>query len=239
MSRIHVGLSKLQGDVAKLQTSFDMVELRPADMGAPKTATLRGWRRATHPAFAFSVVMPRAVLGSEKTGEAEKAFDGALSVATTVEARCIVVETPSDFRPTARSREKLLGLFERLPKPGVILCWEPRGLWDAAEVVAFARELGAVAVFDGTREPLPSGNIAYTRIRSLGVGARGPSLNAIDRLARSLSSRREAFVVAEDRASATRLRAELGKAIDRLRAPQAPMIVKPSPGRLRAEDEEQ
>lgn len=239
MSRIHVGLSKLQGDVAKLQTSFDMVELRPAELGAPKASTLRGWRKATHPAFAFSVVLPRNALGFEKSAEGDRAFEAALLMATTVEARCIVVETPADIRPTARSREKLAQLFDRLPKPGVILCWEPRGLWDAVEVAAFAKELGAVAVLDGTRDALPQGSVAYTRIRSLGGQARGPSANAIDRLARSLLNKREAFVVAEDRPTATRLRSELGKSMERLRAPQAPMVVRPSPGRLRAEDEEQ
>lgn len=238
MARLQVGLPELVGDVAKYASRFDMVELHPEPGAAPRAATLRGWRRAVNPSFTFSVVLPRIVGELSMSKEMDAALDEALAVATTVEARCVVLSTPAEVRPTSATQAKLRSLVERLPKPSVVLCWEPHGLWERSEILSTAKLLGLLPVLDAARVSVPPGPVVYTRLRALGgqsaIGDRG-----VARIAEQLAGRREAWVVVEHRPSATRLKSQLSAALERTQAPLPPVIVRPTPGRLRAEDEEQ
>src|SRR5262249_5182259 len=146
-------------------------ELRPVDTSIPRASTLRSWRKTVPPGFVFSVVLPRVVgeLGGGK--EADQALANALEVATHVEARCVVLATPPSVRPTAQNRKRLGAMMERLPREGVVLCWEPAGIWEADDVLSTARTVDALPVFDAARESIPAGAIAYTRLRALGKAA--------------------------------------------------------------------
>ena len=59
-------------------------------------------------------------------------------------------------------------MFARIPRDGVLRCWEPAGIWERDEILVTARSLGVYAVFDAAREALAPGNVAYTRLRALG-----------------------------------------------------------------------
>jgi len=243
MARLYVGLHGLQGDIKKYKDQLDMVEIRPVDTAVPGAAGLRKWRRAVPPSFVFSVVLPRVVaeLGAGKG--ADEALSISLAAATTLEARCIVLSTPPEVRPTATNRKRIAELFERIPKEGTIRCWEPRGMWEREDVIDTARVAGVLPVFDAAREDLPRGSIVYTRLRSLGAQtALGAA--ALDRVARRLEGRREVFVVLEGtRGAAVRAKAAIASSLMRARrAPEAgPPIVSAVPiaRRLVAEDEEQ
>jgi uncharacterized protein YecE (DUF72 family) len=245
MARLLVGLPALQGDIAKYKDRYDLVELRPVDASLPRPATLRRWRKAVPPGFVFSVVLPRVVgelAGSGQEGK-DEALDAALAasleVASVVEARCVVLQTPPSFRPTASNRKKLATLFERVPAEGVVRCWEASGLWERDDVIATARGAGVLPVLDAACETLPPGPIAYTRLRALGSTA---ALGAVtvEKIAAELRGRREAFVVVEG-PGAARVKVALSAAMARSRArPGGPGIVRPSaPSTLVAEDEEQ
>jgi uncharacterized protein YecE (DUF72 family) len=205
---------------------------------APRAQTLRAWRRAINPSFTFSVVLPRIVGELSMSREMDAALEEALGVAKAVEARCIVLSTPAEVRPTTATTAKLSSIVERLPKPSVVLCWEPHGIWERTEVLAAAKPLGLLPVFDAAQTIPAPGPFVYTRLRALGsqgiVGERG-----IQRIAEQLAGRREAWVVVENRASAARVRTQLAAALDRDHSGSGPVIVRPSPGKLRAEDEEQ
>jgi uncharacterized protein YecE (DUF72 family) len=224
--------------MSKYQESFDMVELRSDTLGASRPSTVRAWRRAVNPAFTFSVVLPRVVGQLTGGAEADKKLTEALELAKLVEARCVVLQTPPEVRPTKANRDKLVALAAKIARPSVALCWEPSGLWEPAEIYATARAMSAIAVVDATETKLPNGAAVYTRIRSLG-GRRTVSARGIATIAEQLQGRRDAWVVVEDKRSATKLRAELARAMTRLGPATGPVVVKPSPGRLRAEDEEQ
>ncbi|MBK6516626.1 MAG: DUF72 domain-containing protein [Polyangiaceae bacterium] len=238
MTRVQVGLPELVGDVGKYAARFDMVELRPLPGAAPRASTLRAWRKAAGPSFTFSVVLPPIVGLLAMTKEMDAALAEALEVATLVEARCVVLSTPPDVRPTSATSAKLRSVVERLPKPGTALCWEPHGLWERREILATAKQLGVIAVLDGAQAQLPPGPVVYTRLRALG-GQRALGERSVERLAPQLAGRREAWVVVEHRPSAPRVRSQLEAALARVSAPPPPAVVRPSPGRLRAEDEEQ
>jgi uncharacterized protein YecE (DUF72 family) len=140
MARLLVGLPALQGKIEKYKDRYDMVEIRPGDTSVPRPATLRKWRRSVPPAFVFSVVLPRAV-GELATGEeADAALAEALEVAAALEARCVLLQTPPEVRPTATNRRKIAALFARIPAEGVVRCWEPSGMWEQDDVTAVARD---------------------------------------------------------------------------------------------------
>ncbi|HTJ84427.1 MAG TPA: DUF72 domain-containing protein [Polyangiaceae bacterium] len=238
MARVHVGPRYSKGDIGKLSTKFDLLEL-PLTAGAiPKPATLRSWRRAVGPGFAFSVVLPRSVSDLEMTKAMDAELDQALEVARVIEARCVLLSTSANVRPTAANIAKLARVVERLPKPSVALAWEPHGIWERADVARVAKQLGLLPVVDAAQEPLFPGSLVYTRLRSLGA-SRDVSARALARLAEQLKGRREVWVVVEHPPSAARVRAELTRETDQLPAQDGPIVVRPTPGRLRAEDEEQ
>lgn len=239
MARLLVGLPALQGDLKKYKNRFDLVEVRPVDTSLPRLATLRKWRKAVPPGFVFSVVLPR-VVGELAGGKAlDEALAAALEVAATLEARCVLLQTPPSLRPTAANRKKLADLFARVPTEGVVRCWEASGLWERDDILVTARGAGVLPVLDAAREALPQGPIAYTRLRALGTAA-SLGAGAVDKIAEELRGRREVFVVVEG-PGAARLKDALSTAMaaDRAR-PGGPAMVRPAmPSPLIAEDEEQ
>jgi uncharacterized protein YecE (DUF72 family) len=235
MTRLLVGHGRLKGTLERYAKRFSLLEVTFADGHAPKTATLRKWRKSVPPSFAFSVVLPPSVCSFSEGADDELAR--ALEAATALEARCLVVPTSPEVRPTQANRERLLGLFSRLPRTGVLLAWEPSGLWEPEDVHFTARGIGALAVVDASQVDPPPGPIVYTRLRD--IAGTGLSARALDRVARRLSGRREAFVVVDGDRGGLAVQRALGEVLKREPAGSSSFIVRPTSGRLRAEDEEQ
>ncbi|APR75236.1 Hypothetical protein A7982_00582 [Minicystis rosea] len=239
MARLLVGLPAPQGDLAKYATRFDMVEVRPVDTPIPKASTLRKWRKSVPPAFVFSVVLPR-VVGDLTPGTAlDEALAASLEVAAALEARCVVLATPPEVRPTATNKKRIAAIFDRIPSDGTVRCWEPAGIWERDEVLATARAMGVLPVFDAAREALGPGPIAYTRLRALGKSA-ALGQATIDRVADRLRRRRESFVVVEGPREAQRVKQALVASLAKKPARAAGVtVVRPAISTLVAEDEEQ
>ncbi len=238
MARILVGLAALTGDIRKVAGRFDLVEARLSGGAWPKDTTLRKWRKSAPPAFVFSVVLPPAVASLAGDAASEAALAEALHVAALLEARCILLQTPPDVRPTAATKKRLVALFEKIPAEGTMRCWEASGVWEPEDVIAVARSARALPVLDAAQEVLPPGPLVYTRLRALGKAAASP--RTLDRLSNALRGRREAFVVVEDPAEAAAVRAALPQHVAKARGAHAgPILVRPSMQPLVAEDEEQ
>ncbi len=238
MARILVGLATLTGDIKKVVDRFDLVEVRLSAGSWPKDATLKRWRKTAPPAFVFSVVMPPAVATLATDAEATEALADALHVAAILEARCILLQTPADVRPTTANKKRIAALFQKVPSEGTVRCWEPAGVWEAEDTIATARAAHVLPVLDAAQEALPPGPIAYTRLRALGKAA--ASARTIERLSSALRGRREAFVVVEDPKEAAIVRSALPTSVAKARGGHAgPIIVRPNMMPLVAEDEEQ
>ncbi|HEY4121207.1 MAG TPA: DUF72 domain-containing protein [Byssovorax sp.] len=240
MPRLHVGLPALVGDIAKYHPRFDLLEVRPVDASVPRAPALRRWRKAVPPAFVFSVVLPRAVGALTPGAALDEALAESLEVAAALEARCLLLQTPADVRPTSVNKRRVVALFERVPREGNVVCWEPSGMWEREDVLATAREAGVVAVLDAARDVPPPGAVVYTRLRALGKGA-ALGAASIERVAERLKKRREAFVVVESSRDGQRVRAALTAAMaERRDRPSLGSVVRPTgAGTLVAEDEEQ
>lgn len=238
MARVLVGLAALTGDIRKIVGKFDAVEVRSPAGQWPKDATLRRWRKSAPPAFVFTVVLPPEVASLATSAEADAALAEALHVAALLEARCILLQTPPDVRPTTTNKKRIAALFEKIPAEGTVRCWEASGVWEAEDVVATARAAQVLPVLDAAQDALPPGQIVYTRLRALGKAA--VSARTLDRLAAGLRGRREAFVIVEDPKEASAIRGAVPPMVAKQRAhAPGPIIVKPAMAPLVAEDEEQ
>lgn len=238
MARLLVGPATLTGDIQKAPGRFDLVEVRSANGAWPKDATLRRWRKAVPPAFVFSVVLPPAVASLAQGADADAALRDALHVAALLQARCVLLQTPPDVRPTTANRKKLAALFEKIPAEGTVRCWEASGLWEADDVIATARAARVLPVLDATQDAPPPGPLVYIRLRALGKAA--GSARSLERLAEAVRGRREAFVVAEDPKVAASVRGALPSLVKARELHAGPALVRPAmivP--LVAEDEEQ
>ncbi|MEZ4294959.1 MAG: DUF72 domain-containing protein [Polyangiaceae bacterium] len=237
MARLLVGPAVITGDVQKVHERFDLIEVRAPAAGWPKDATLKRWRKAAPPAFVFTVVLPPAVASLAQGSAAEEALREALHVAALLQARCVLLQTLPDVRPTSANRKKIAALFDKIPAEGVVRCWEASGLWEPDDVIATARAAHVLPVLDATQDALPGGPIVYTRLRALGKAS--TSARAMERLAGAVHGRREAFVVAEDPKVASAVRANLPHLLKGRAVPSGPILVRPAIAPLIAEDEEQ
>src|SRR5437763_16972693 len=110
-ARVHVGAKELKGDLGAYAKRFDLLELRGLDAPslrlAPTAATLRRWRRAVPPAFEFSVVAGPNLARLKPGAEPDTELAWMLEAAKLLEARVLVVATPSDVTPSKLWRDRL------------------------------------------------------------------------------------------------------------------------------------
>lgn len=235
--KLFVGPATPKGDFAKIGARFGMAEIR-VDQPMPRAATLRAWRRDAGPQFVFSVVLPRSVSELGAGALRDPGLADAIEAARLLEARCILLSTPASVRPTNLYKDRIAALAERLPKAPTLLAWEPGGLWEVEEIRQTARAAQVLPVLDAAQGEIPPGSVVYTRFRALG-GASRLGERALANAADQLRGRREAFVVVENASDVHRTKVALEGALARTAAVGGGVVVRPVPGRLRAEDEEQ
>jgi uncharacterized protein YecE (DUF72 family) len=199
-TRLHIGTGELRGEIGAYSKRFDLLEVKGVDAKnlrlAPSAATLRRWRKGVPPRFEF-VVVGGPNLGKLKPGEAfEAELAAMLATAKTLESRLLVVSTPPDVTPGKLSRDRFAKLLERLPRDASTVVWEPSGLWELDDAALQAKKWGVVLSVDPARDVMPPGPVAFGRLRALG-GTRAYSTAALDKIARAIGERRDAYVVIE------------------------------------------
>jgi len=226
----------MQGAIERYAGKFNLLEVRPDPETQFSPKTLRRWRKAVPPAFAFSVVLPSVVTDLRGSPEADAALESTLEMATLLESPVMVIHNPMSVTPTATNRKKLQQLVQRIPHDIVKLAWEPAGLWEEEDTRLIAADLGLVLIGDAARDPLAPGQTAYTRLRGLG-DSRRLSLARMDKVLERLKPYREVFVIIETDgpgAVAKAIRASAAEVGDE-RPPRVRHVQYP----MDAEDEEQ
>jgi len=85
---------------------------------------------------------------------------------------------------------------DRVPHDVTHFVWEASGVWEIEDAAAQARSWGILLAVDPARDPVPSGPVAYLRMRALGeTRAFGPI--ALERVVRAVGVRREVFAILE------------------------------------------
>src|SRR5688500_17156084 len=130
---LFVGQASLQGDIARYAQHFNLLEVHTEPGRLPKTAGLKKWVESAGEDFAFSLRVPAGVWSADAT-ELLAVLAYVQRVAATLNPAVCLLQTPATATPTTRNKARIAELCERLRSPGVQLAWEPRGLWEAADL---------------------------------------------------------------------------------------------------------
>jgi uncharacterized protein YecE (DUF72 family) len=241
-TRYYIGAKALRGDIASYAKRFDLLEVASGTSSAtvPSIATLKRWRKAVPPHFAFTV-LAGPELAALRPGDAlEKGRASAIAAADVLEARNILLPTPAAVTPSALWRDRLAKVVEGFRRDVTHIVWEPRGVWEVDDAAVLAKKLGLVLAVDAARDPVPAGPVAYSRLRALGeTRSFGPS--ALERVVTAIGARRDAFVVLEtDGALAEcKLLRRLSSAPDSKERKNATRVIRPRGGSVKVRDDEQ
>ena len=193
---LFVGQASLQGDIARYAQHFNLLELHTEPGRLPKPAGLRKWVESAGEGFAFSLRV-QAKLWSADAAAADSVIDYVHTVAATLKPAVYLLQTPATATPTARNKERIAALCERLRRPEIMLAWEPRGIWQAEELEELAESLEVLLVRDLSRnEDVALGSTVYTRLLALGDATHVRGGVAYD-VAEKLAECERAFVVME------------------------------------------
>ncbi len=169
-------LDKLPGPKYLAALRFAELALRPP---LPRAPTLRQKRGALPKRAGSELVLslraPQSALVGERgalrfDAKMEAGLAWLIAARDALDARFVVLPTPADLTPGARSRELLAAFVARLPRdPARPFVWAPRGAWERDRAEGIANELGLVLAFDPLEEACPLGPIAYARLIAIGA----------------------------------------------------------------------
>jgi uncharacterized protein YecE (DUF72 family) len=168
----------------------------------PRAGTLASMRKALPDNFVLALRAPRAAVVSARgplreDAELSAAVAWMNEAANALQARAVIIHTPSELTPGARSKDLLRAYAAQLPRaPERHYVWAAQGAWEPEEAEALCKELGLVRAFDPLETP-PSGtsDVVYATLRALGHRA-GFSYSALaDAVTRTLAhGPSEAFI---------------------------------------------
>jgi len=193
---VYVGCCDFRGKREPYFARLSAVELGQTFYNPPKDAALNRLRKPAPEGFAFIIKafqlithepgspgyrrLPGSLDGPmdhyghfRATKEVERAVDRTMHAADLLQAHGVLFETPASFTPTAAHRRRLTDFFERLPRDGRMIIWDPRGLWSAQEHQGVCRDLDLLPCWDPlATETFPSGEMAFCKVQ--GMGSRHP-----------------------------------------------------------------
>jgi uncharacterized protein YecE (DUF72 family) len=197
---LHIGALLDRAPGRKYAATLHFAEFAPR-APLPRPATLAGMRKEASPDFVFALRAPRSSVVSERgalrfDAQLETGIAWLIAAADALQPRAVLLNTPSDLTPGARSRELLREYVARLPRvEGRSYVWLTQGLWEPEDTRALCNELGLCHAFDPLESEANPGEVAYATLRAFGHRA-GFSLaalsDALDKTRRYAT--REAFV---------------------------------------------
>jgi len=197
---LHVGALLDRAPGRKYVSTLRFAELAPR-LPLPRPGTLASMRAALPSDFVLALRAPRSAVVSPRGALREDPeLDAGLSwltaAADALQARAVLIHTPSELTPGARSRDLLRAYVARLPQvAGRKYVWAAQGAWEPEEAQALCEELGLCRAFDPLETKSSSGEIVYATLRALGHRAGFSHAALSDALIRTLEHRpTEAFI---------------------------------------------
>jgi uncharacterized protein YecE (DUF72 family) len=198
-TRFHIGAKSLRSTIAAYAKRFDLLEVTSSgerDASVPNVATLRRWRKEVPPHFDFCVVAGKSLSLLKPSDELDRDLAAVKSTVDALQARCLLLPTPSEVTPSVLWRERMARVLDRLVRDATTTIWEPRGVWETEDAAVAAKKWGVVLSVDAAREPVPEGPVAYVRLRAMGE-TRSFSTGVLEQVVEAVGARRDAFVILE------------------------------------------
>ncbi len=197
---VYVGCSGFPVPATRYLKEFLVTEVADTHLGVPGPALVRRWRREAPPGFVFTALCPRELTaeGFAPNAAAEAAWQAFVPVARDLEARALVVLSPSDLPHSKALRAQLKSFFERLRTPHLApLVWEPPVSWDIKEAEALVKDLGVLVARDPFRHPasLRTDRVYYRLTGQAGFKSRYEDL-ALESVAKAVAGTKAEEVIA-------------------------------------------
>ena len=191
--QVRVGCCGFATAHEKYYRAFSCVEVNSSFYQLPKVETAARWRAAAPPEFEFAmkawqVITHRVTSPTYKRTRLDPrdheycghfgfnptirwAWDETFAVAKALDAKLVLFQCSSSFRPTNENVANLRRFFERAKRGKFHMGWEPRGEWDPEQIASLCGELDLIPVLDPLKsESIPAGKIRYFRLH----GTTGP-----------------------------------------------------------------
>lgn len=172
------GSAGARGAVDAYARRFDVLELDILDREPkPKDATLKKWRKEAGPALTISIVAPKSVSAARPGPALDDGLARLLEAQRLLQARIILLHSPTELTPSDLNRERLGKVVERIHEglgeaaTMVRIAWEPRGVWEAEDAAKLAQKLGVDLAMDplvDPREPFVHPALRYYRLSTVG-----------------------------------------------------------------------
>lgn len=197
---LHVGalLDRAPGRKYSAALRFAELSLRAP---VPRPGTLASMRAELPADFVIALRAPRNAVVSARgplriDAELEAGIKWLSAAADALKAKIVVIHTPSELTPGARSRDLLRDYVALLPKvEGRHYVWAAQGAWEPELAQRVCEDLGLVRAFDPLETTGSPGAIAYATLRALGHRAGFSYSSLSDALVRTLEpGPTEAFI---------------------------------------------
>lgn len=167
---------------------FDVVELQCTFYDPPRISTIQSWRKnspngfefvikawqlITHPPSSPTYRRLKSPIQANKTRfygffkpteEVFSAWEKMEEIASILEVKVILFQTPYSFMPTLENKRNLKAFFESIPRAHYIFVWEPRGKWADEEIEVLCKKLDLVHGVDPFIKNPIYGEIHYFRL---------------------------------------------------------------------------
>lgn len=207
MARLYLGTCGWSLRQEEYFRRFGAIEVQQTFYEPPRPETLRRWRKAAPPGFAFAIKAWQLIThpatsptyrrlrtpldparreqcgAFRRTDVVEMAFQRTMEAAEALDARVVLFQTPASFGPEPRLVEQLREFFRAHPPGARRFVWEPRGAWPGELVRAICEELHLIHGVDPfVSRPTTTGT-AYFRLHGIGGYRHRFSDEELDRLA--------------------------------------------------------
>lgn len=138
---------------------------------------MKAWQLITHPASSPTYQRLREPMSEadrdacgyfRPTRQVRRAWERTLEIARALRSPLVVFQCPAGFTPTPEHIQAMISFFERIPRDGLTLAWEPRGRWDPTLVRELCQRLELSHCVDPFSDPCQHGDVAYFRLRGIG-----------------------------------------------------------------------
>lgn len=98
------------------------------------------------------------------TAEVMAAWEQTRAFAKALNARIVVFQCPTSFRPTPENLDNMRTLFRSIKERDLTFAWEPRGNRDASTIASLCDELGLAHCVDPFMHKALYGTLTYYRL---------------------------------------------------------------------------
>jgi hypothetical protein len=170
---LHVGALIDRAPGRKYTAALRFAEFSPRPP-LPRPGTLASMRAGLPDELVLALRAPRStIVGARGALRMDNDLEAGLhwltAAADALKARVVVLNTPADLTPGARSRDLLREYVGRLPRvEGRHYVWVAQGVWEPEDVHAMCSELGLHRGFDPLETKATKDQIAYATLRAFG-----------------------------------------------------------------------